>query len=93
MAFSATAQDGKKKQVKARCQRVKLQLLISSAGESISTVFKCIIKEVLFATTGGRQRTQNPGCRIVIRAPGSCLCEISISSVTDCCAVMSRTMT
>lgn len=36
---------------------------------------------------------QNRGCRIVIRATGSCLCEISISSVTDCCAVMSSTMT
>lgn len=32
-------------------------------------------------------------CRIVIRATGSCLYEISISSVTDCYAVMSSTMT
>lgn len=43
-----------KKQVKAGCQHVKLQLLISNAGECISTAFGCIIKEILFATTGGR---------------------------------------
>ncbi len=57
MVFSTLRQKvGRKKRVEAGRQRVKLQLLISSAGESISTVFKCIIKEVLFATTGGRQR-------------------------------------
>lgn len=48
-------------------------------------------------TTGGRQpsstdRTKPLWLRIVIRAIGSCLDEISISCVTDCCAVMSSTM-
>lgn len=57
-----TTADGEKEvrekmQLKAGCQHVKLQLLISSGGECISTVFECIIKEILFATTGG----QRPG--------------------------------
>lgn len=56
MAFT-TLQQKVGKQVKAVRQYVKLQLLISGAGECIFNVYKCIIKEIVSATTGG----QRPG--------------------------------
>lgn len=77
--------------MEARRQHVKLQLLITVAGECISTVFECIIKQVPLTTTGGQwpgaQLEQNRGntrVQACDESYASCLYESSISSATDC---------